>query len=69
MQMLSSNEKLLLSSLSSDDTLATNGVVIRAIVRAIGQQDSLIERMASRLTIEERVTKISWEIIGTESDL
>ncbi|QRY59412.1 hypothetical protein [Sphingobacterium siyangense] len=67
--MLSSNEKLLLSSLSSDDTLATNGVVIRAIVRAIGQQDSLIERMASRLTIEERVTKISWEIIGTESDL
>jgi len=69
MQMLSSNEKLLLSSLSSDDNLATNGVVIRAIVRAIGQQDSLIERMASRLTIEERVTKISWEIIGTESDL
>jgi len=69
MQMLSSNEKLLLSSLSSDDTLATNGVVIRTIVRAIGQQDSLIERMASRLTIEERVTKISWEIIGTESDL
>ena len=69
MQMLSSNEKLLLSSLSSDDTLATNTVVIRAIVRAIGQQDSLIERMASRLTIEERVTKISWEIIGTESDL
>jgi len=69
MQMLSSNEKLLLSSLSSDDTVATNTVVIRAIVRAIGQQDSLIERMASRLTIEERVTKISWEIIGTESDL
>ncbi|WP_336829500.1 MgtC/SapB family protein [Sphingobacterium multivorum] len=69
MQMLSSNEKLLLSSLSSDDTLATNTVVIRAIVRAIGQQDSLIERMASRLTIEERVSKISWEIIGTESDL
>ncbi len=69
MQMLSSNEKLLLFSLSSDDTLATNTVVIRAIVRAIGQQDSLIERMASRLTIEERVTKISWEIIGTESDL
>ncbi|MNU85523.1 putative Mg(2+) transport ATPase [compost metagenome] len=69
MQMLSSNEKLLLSSLSSDDNLAINGVVIRAIVRAIGQQDSLIERMASRLTIEERVTKISWEIIGTESDL
>ena len=69
MQMLSSNEKLLLSSLSSDDTFATNGVVIRTIVRAIGQQDSLIERMASRLTIEERVTKISWEIIGTESDL
>jgi putative Mg2+ transporter-C (MgtC) family protein len=69
MQMLSSNEKLLLSSLSSDDTVATNTVVIRAIVRAIGQQDSLIERMASRLTIEEKVTKISWEIIGTESDL
>ncbi len=69
MQMLGNNEKLLLTSLSSDDTSDTKVVVITAVVKAIGQQDSLIERMASRLTIEEKVTKISWEIIGTESDL
>lgn len=68
-QMLGSEEKVLLTSLSSDDTVELNAAAITAVIKAVGQQDSLIERIASRLTMEERVSKISWEIIGTEADL
>ncbi|MCS4227322.1 MgtC/SapB family protein [Sphingobacterium sp. BIGb0165] len=68
-QMLGNEEKVLLTSLSSDDTVETNAAAITAVIKAVGQQDSLIERIASRLTMEEKVSKISWEIIGTEADL
>ncbi|WP_104383210.1 MgtC/SapB family protein [Sphingobacterium sp. HMA12] len=68
-QMLGSEEKVLLTSLSSDDTVELNAAAITAVIKAVGQQDSLIERIASRLTMEEKVSKISWEIIGTEADL
>ncbi len=68
-QMLGNEEKVLLTSLSSDDTIELNAAAITAIIKAVGQQDSLIERIASRLTMEEKVSKISWEIIGTEADL
>ncbi|MDR2269876.1 MAG: MgtC/SapB family protein [Sphingobacterium sp.] len=68
-QMLGNEEKVLLTSLSSDDTIESNAAAITAIIKAVGQQDSLIERIASRLTMEEKVSKISWEIIGTEADL
>jgi putative Mg2+ transporter-C (MgtC) family protein len=68
-QMLGNEEKVLLTSLSSDDTVEANAAAITAVIKAVGQQDSLIERIASRLTMEEKVSKISWEIIGTEADL
>lgn len=68
-QMLGNEEKVLLTSLSSDDTVEANAAAITAVIKAVGQQDSLIERIASRLTMEEKVSKISWKIIGTEADL
>ncbi|ASK29237.1 magnesium transporter MgtC [Chryseobacterium sp. T16E-39] len=67
MQMLGNDEKLLLKSLSSDDI--EDKVVITAVIVTATPQDSLIERTASRLTIEEKVHKVSWEIIGTQSEL
>lgn len=67
MQMLGNNEKLLLQSLTSDDTEDT--VAITAVIKSATQQDSQIERVASRLTIEEKVMKVSWEITGTQSEL
>ncbi|ASW73563.1 magnesium transporter MgtC [Chryseobacterium piperi] len=67
MQMLGNDEKLLLKSLSSDDV--DQNVVITAVIKTAVPQDSLIERTASRLTIEEKVHKVSWEIIGTQSEL
>lgn len=69
MQLLGSDEKLLLQSLTSDDMDDMINVAITAVIKSATQQDSQIERVASRLTIEEKVNKISWEIIGTESDL
>jgi putative Mg2+ transporter-C (MgtC) family protein len=69
MQMLGNDEKLLMKSLSSDDTDDLSGVIISAVITTLTAQDSLIEKAASRLTIEDKVVKVSWEIIGTQSDL
>lgn len=69
MQMLGNDEKVLLKSLSSDENHDVSGVMITAEIKAAVPQDSLMERVASRLTIEDKVTKVSWEIIGTQTDL
>jgi len=69
MQMLGNDEKLLMKSLSSDDTDDLSSVIITTIITTLTAQDSLIEKAASRLTIEDKVVKVSWEIIGTQSDL
>ncbi|MFD2555497.1 MgtC/SapB family protein [Sphingobacterium tabacisoli] len=69
MQMLSNEDRVLLKSLSSDDTEDKSHVIITAIIRAVTPQDSLIESVASRLTIQEKVVKVSWEIIGAQSEL
>ncbi len=65
LQRLGNDDKLLLKSLSSVDQLATQEILITAVIISHGQQDSLIEKIASRLTIEEDVSKVSWEIIAT----
>ncbi|MBL1408463.1 MgtC/SapB family protein [Sphingobacterium faecale] len=69
MQMLSNEDRVLLKSLSSDDSEDKSYVIITAIIRAVTPQDSLIESVASRLTIQEKVAKVSWEIIGAQSEL
>lgn len=68
LQMLGNNDKLLLKSLSSDDNFEHTKVAISAVIISNNQQDSLIEKVASRLTIEENVTKVSWEIIATHAE-
>lgn len=69
MQMLGNEDKLLLKSLTSNDTEDINQVTITAEIKSATPQDNLIEKTASRLTIEEKVIKVSWEITGTQSDL
>ena len=68
-QMLGNEVNLLLKSLTSDDTEEDSNVVITAVVKSAKRQDSLIERVVSRLTIEEQVYKASWEITGHQDDL
>jgi putative Mg2+ transporter-C (MgtC) family protein len=69
MQSLSGNDKVLLKSLTSDDNGVPENAIITAEVHASTPQDSFMEKTASRLTIEDKVIKVSWEIIGTENDL
>jgi len=68
MQLLGKDDKLLLKSLTSDDTNDPTSVTITAQITALSQQDNQVERVASRLTIENKITKVSWEIIGTQVD-
>jgi len=69
MQLLGNDTKLLLKSLTSDDTQDPATVTITAQISAFSHQDSQIERVASRLTIENKITKVSWEIVGTQSEI
>lgn len=69
MQMLGNDDKLLLQSLSSDENHDLPDVLITAEIKAMTPQDSLMERVASRLTIETKVSKVSWEITGKQTDL
>ena len=69
MRMLEESEKLLLKSLSSDEPNGAQYVMILAEIKAATPQDSALERLASRLTIEDKVAKVSWEITGTQTDL
>ena len=69
MQSLSGTDSVLLKSLTSDDNGVPENAIITAEVHASKPQDALIEKIASRLTIEDKVIKVSWEIITTENDL
>ncbi len=69
MQSLGGNDKVLLKSLTSDDNGTPENAIITAEVHASVPQDSFMEKTASRLTIEDKVIKVSWEIVGTENDL
>ncbi len=43
--------------------------IITAEIKSASPQDHLMERIASRLTIEHDVIKESWEVIGQHSDI
>jgi putative Mg2+ transporter-C (MgtC) family protein len=67
-QTLEHDERVLLKSLSSDNGNAES-TVITAEIKTSARQDSLMKKIAGRLTIEDRVMKVSWKMVGTHSDL
>ncbi len=69
MQSLGGNDTVLLKSLTSDDNGTPENAIITAEVHSSTPQDSYIEKIASRLTIEDKVIKVSWEIIDPETDI
>lgn len=69
MQSFNSTDKILLKSLTSDDTETPENIIISAEVYSSSPQDNIIEKAISRLTLEDKITRVSWEIIGTENDL
>ena len=69
MQMLGNDEKLLLRSLTSNDNVDPAYAHIVAEIFTDSRLDNVIEKVASRLTIERDVIKVKWEVIGQKNDL
>lgn len=69
MQYVGNDEKLLLRSLSSSDNGDPSLAIITAEISSASPQDTLMERIASRMTIEEQVVRVSWEVTGQQTDL
>jgi putative Mg2+ transporter-C (MgtC) family protein len=57
-------QPLLLKSLKSDDVDHTDKVEIRATLTSRGRQNSLLEDIVSRFTLEPWVSGVSWEILA-----
>jgi len=57
-------QPLLLKSLKSEDDEHTDKVEVHAILTSTGRQNSLLEQIVSRLSLESGVTGVSWEIIA-----
>ena len=58
---------LLLRSLHSEDEDDPARAEVRADLISAGRNDSLLEQLVSRLSLEPGVTAVSWETIGQES--
>ena len=69
MQYLSNDDRLLLRSLSSNDNGDPAFTIITAAIRSVSPQESLLEKFASRITVEKEVSKVSWEVIGQQADV
>jgi putative Mg2+ transporter-C (MgtC) family protein len=57
-------QALLLKSLKSDDVEHTDKVQVQALLTSTGRQNSLLEQIVSRLSLESGVTGVSWEIVA-----
>jgi putative Mg2+ transporter-C (MgtC) family protein len=57
-------QPLTLRSLKSDDVEHTEKVEIHAILSSTGRQNSLLEQIVSRFSLEPSVSGVSWEIIA-----
>ena len=69
MQYLTGDETLLLRSLTSSDNGDPATAIITAEIAAAGHQGQRMERIVSRLTIEEKVSRASWAVVGQQVDL
>ena len=69
MQYLSNDDRLLLRALASTDNGDPAFAIITAEIRSEVPQDTLMEQIASRLTIEQQVVKVSWELTGQQTEV
>lgn len=69
LQHLGNHDKLMLRALTSSDNGDPANAIITAEIIAAGNQDDLLEKMVSRLTIESDVIRVSWELTGQQSEL
>ena len=69
LQHLGNHDKLMLRALTSSNNGDPANAIITAEIIAAGNQDELMEKMVSRLTIESEVMRVSWELTGQQSEL
>jgi putative Mg2+ transporter-C (MgtC) family protein len=69
MQYLGNDDKLMLRALTSSESENPSVALVVAEIITVGKQDYLIEKMVSRLTIEQDVLKVSWELTGHQTEL
>lgn len=69
MQYLGNDDKLMLRALTSSEAENPSIALVVAEIITVGKQDYLIEKMVSRLTIEQDVLKVSWEVTGHQTEL
>jgi putative Mg2+ transporter-C (MgtC) family protein len=62
------DEHLKLRSLKSSDNGAPNIAYIEAEILSNGNHDNVLERLAGKITLENGVSAVSWEVIGQHSD-
>jgi putative Mg2+ transporter-C (MgtC) family protein len=59
-------QPLLLKSLKSEDLEHTDKIEVRAILTSTGRQNSLLEQIVGRLSLEPGVSGVSWEIVAEQ---
>jgi putative Mg2+ transporter-C (MgtC) family protein len=59
-------QPLLLKSLKSEDLEHTDKVAVHAILTSTGRQNSLLEQIVGRLSLEPGVSGVSWEIVAEQ---
>ena len=59
-------QPLNLKSLKSDDVEHTDKVEIHAVLTSTGLQNSVLEQIVSRLSLEPSVSGVSWEILAEQ---
>ncbi|SFQ45658.1 putative Mg2+ transporter-C (MgtC) family protein [Pseudarcicella hirudinis] len=69
MQHLGNDDRLLMRSLTSIENGDPCNTIITAEITTSSPQDNLIEKVASRLTIEHDVMKVKWEVVGLQTDV
>ena len=57
-------QPLLLKSLKSEDVEHTDKVEVQAILSSTGRQNSLLEQIVGRLSLEPGISGVSWEIVA-----
>ena len=63
-----SGSELILQSLQSIDTQDPTKVEIRADLQAERRKDALLEQIVARLSLEESISAVRWEVASSDPD-
>ncbi len=63
-----SGRDLTLQALQSVDTQDPTRIEVRADLQADGRKDALLEQVVARLSLEESISAVRWEVASSDSD-